>query len=107
MYKSTISSIYFFIFYIKVPATYAQLLAKPVEVVISCNGAIREVAVSRDDQKWSINFKKALVVLFQAKIDSYSIELEENRVSSVLITRCWNVLLINDKNYKYVIIRLF
>jgi hypothetical protein len=63
-----------------VPATYAQLLAKPVEVVISCNGAIREVAVSRDDQKWSINFKKALVVLFQAKIDSYSIELEENRI---------------------------
>ena len=93
MYKSTISPIYFFIFYIKVPATYAQLLAKPVEVIISCNGAIREVAVSRDDQKWSINFKKALVVLFQAKIDSYSIELEENRVSSVLMTRCWNVLL--------------
>ena len=96
MYKSTISPIYFVIFYIKVPATYAQLLAKPVEVVISCNGAIREVAVSRDDQKWSINFKKALVVLFQAKVDSYSIELEENRVSSVFMTRCWNVLLFQD-----------
>ena len=96
MYKSTISHIHFFIFYIKVPATYAQLLAKPVEVVISCNGAIREVAVSRDDQKWSINFKKALVVLFQAKVDSYSIELEENRVSSFFMTLCWKVLLFQD-----------
>lgn len=91
MYKFTIFP--FFILYIKVPATYAQVLAKPVEVVISCNGAIREVSVSRDDQKWSINFKKALVVLFQTKIDSYSIELEENRVSNVLITRCLNISL--------------
>ena len=66
---------------LQVPAEQAQILAKPVEFVIACNGAVREVIVSRDEPEWSINFKKALVDLFQAKVDSYSWELEENRVS--------------------------
>ena len=56
-------------------------MAKPVEFVISANGAISEVVVSKDESEWSINFKKALIVLFQNKVDSYSVELEQNRVS--------------------------
>ena len=64
----------------QVPAEYAQILAKPVEFVIARDGAVREVTVSRNEPEWSINFKKALIVLFQTKVDSYNLELEENRV---------------------------
>ena len=66
---------------LKVPAEQAQILANPVAFVLDCNGAVREVTVSKDEPEWSINFKKALIVLFQAKVDSYSWELEQNRVS--------------------------
>ena len=62
------------------PEEHAQILAKPVEVLLACNGVVREVVVSRDDFEWSVNFKKALIVLFQATVDSYSWELEQNRV---------------------------
>ena len=73
--------IIYFVISLQVPAEHAQILAKPIEFVIRCNGAVREVIVSKDEPEWSINFKKALVVLFQTKVDSYSWELEENRVS--------------------------
>ena len=66
----------------QVPAAYKEMLAKPAEFVLSCNGEVREVVVSRDESEWSINFKKALIVLFQTKVDSYNVELEQNRVSS-------------------------
>jgi hypothetical protein len=66
---------------LKVPADYAEILAKPVEFIISDNGAISQVVVSKGDFEWSINFKKALIVLFQNTVDSYSVELEQNRVS--------------------------
>ena len=65
----------------QVPSEQAQILAKPVAFVLDCNGAVREVTVSKDEPEWSINFKKALIVLFQAKVDSYSWELEQNRVN--------------------------
>ena len=65
----------------QVPVEQAQILAKPVAFFHDCNGAVREVTVSKDEPEWSINFKKALIVLFQAKVDSYSWELEQNRVN--------------------------
>jgi hypothetical protein len=64
----------------QVPAEYEQILAKPVEFVIACDGAVREVIVSKEEPEWSINFKKALIVQFQTKVDSYSVELQQNRV---------------------------
>ena len=66
----------------QVPSEYQQMLAKPVEFVMACNGAVREVIVSNDEPEWSINFKKALIVQFQTKVDSYSVELQQNRVCS-------------------------
>ena len=65
------------------PAQYQQILSKPVEFVMACDGAVREVVVSRDEPEWSLNFKKALIVLFQSTVDTYSIELEQNRVSFI------------------------
>ena len=56
-------------------------MARPCEFVFDDNGAVREVVVNKEEPEWSINFKKALIVLFQTKVDSYSWELEENRVS--------------------------
>ena len=69
------------------PSSHEQILAKPVEFVVACDGAVRELTVSRDEPEWSLNFKKALVVLFQSTVDTYSIELEQNRVSLTLIIR--------------------
>ena len=63
------------------PSQYAQILSKPVEFIMACDGAVREVVVSRDEPEWSLNFKKALIALFQSTVDTYSIELEQNRVS--------------------------
>ena len=69
------------------PSAYEQILAKPVEFVVACDGAVRELTVSRDEPEWSLNFKKALVVLFQSTVDTYSIELEQNRVSLISILK--------------------
>merc|ERR1712198_267136 len=63
-----------------VPAEHAQVLANPVEFVVACDGSVRQVTVSRNEPEWSLNFKKALVVLFQSTVDTYSIELEQNRI---------------------------
>ena len=65
------------------PSQYEQILSVPVEFVMACNGKVREITVSKDEPEWSLNFKKALVVLFQTTVDTYSIELEQNRVSSI------------------------
>ena len=63
---------------------HKQILAKPIEFVVACDGAIRKVVVSKNEPEWSINFKKALLVLFQTKVDTYNIQLEQNRVSLIL-----------------------
>ena len=71
----------------QVPAEHAQVLANPVEFVVACDGSVRQVTVSRQEPEWSLNFKKALVVLFQSTVDTYSMELEQNRVSRTLSIR--------------------
>ena len=81
--SQSISYNIYLIFYLQVPSAYEQILAKPVEFVVACDGAVRELTVSRDEPEWSLNFKKALVVLFQSTVDTYSIELEQNRVSLI------------------------
>ena len=71
----------------QVPAEHAQVLANPVEFVVACDGSVRQVTVSRQEPEWSLNFKKALVVLFQSTVDTYSMELEQNRVSLLFFVR--------------------
>ena len=71
----------------QVPAEHAQILANPVEFVVACDGSVRQVTVSRQEPEWSLNFKKALVVLFQSTVDTYSMELEQNRVSLLFSVR--------------------
>ena len=71
----------------QVPAEHAQVLANPVEFVVACDGSVRQVTVSRQEPEWSLNFKKALVVLFQSTVDTYSMELEQNRVSLLFSVR--------------------
>jgi hypothetical protein len=63
-----------------VPQEQAAILEKPVQFKVAYNGEVGVVEVSKEEPEWSINFKKALIVLFQAKIDSYSWEIEENRI---------------------------
>lgn len=71
----------------QVPAEHAQILANPVEFVVACDGSVRQVTVSRQEPEWSLNFKKALVVLFQSTVDTYSMELEQNRVSRIFLIK--------------------
>ena len=81
------------------PSSYEHILAKPVEVVVACDCAVRELTVSRDEPEWSLNFKKALVVLFQSTVDTYSIELEQNRVSLISILRSLIRYNLQNKNF--------
>jgi hypothetical protein len=43
-------------------------------------GEIRSAKVSRDEPVWSVNFKKALALQLQTKLDLSNREQEENRV---------------------------
>jgi len=56
----------------------ARFLAMPVVFGLS-NGEITEMQVSEREPEWSVNFKKALVLNFQTKLDASSWELNENR----------------------------
>ena len=47
------------------------ILEKPIVVEV-VQGEIREAKISRAEPEWSLNMKKALALLFQAKIDSSS-----------------------------------
>ena len=78
---------YHLLFASQVPAEHAQVLANPVEFVVACDGSVRQVTVSRQEPEWSLNFKKALVVLFQSTVDTYSMELEQNMVSRIFLIR--------------------
>jgi hypothetical protein len=63
----------------EVDSDVRQLLEQPLifEVV---RGEIRAAKISRDEPEWSVNFKKALALLFQTKVDSASWEVQDNQV---------------------------
>ena len=64
------------------PREHLNILASPVYVYINDDGGIRSITAEDWEPAWSINFKKALISLFQKKIDeSYSSELVSNMVS--------------------------
>jgi len=63
-----------------VPEEYRQILAKPVIIELTPNGEIAKVVVSKTEPEWSVNYKKGIVSLFQIKMDSTSVELDQNRL---------------------------
>ena len=64
----------------EVDAELRSLLEQPI-VVELVRGEIRQARISREEPEWSVNFKKALALLFQAKVDSSSWLAEGNHVS--------------------------
>jgi len=63
-----------------VPEEYKTILAKPVVIELTPSGEIGKVTVSKAEPEWSVNYKKGIVSLFQIKMDTSSIQLEENRI---------------------------
>ena len=64
----------------EVDAELRSLLEQPI-VVELVRGEIRQARISREEPEWSVNFKKALALLFQTKVDSSSWLAEGNHVS--------------------------
>ena len=62
------------------PESIKQLLSMPISFSVK-DGEIKAVTVSGAEEQWSLNFKKALVVLFQTKMEKSSLDLEMNTVS--------------------------
>ena len=58
-----------------------SVLAQPIVFTVS-EGEIRSAKVVRDEPVWSVNFKKALALQLQTKLNDTPRELEDNTVSS-------------------------
>lgn len=63
----------------EVAPEFQRLLAQPI-VVELVNGEIRQAQISREEPEWSINFKKALALLFQTKFDAAPWQPEDNQI---------------------------
>ena len=68
------------------------ILAQPI-ILEFIGGEIREAQISKNEPEWSVNLKKGLALLFQAKID-VATWLNEEAMNQVLIK-----LIIIIKNY--------
>ena len=58
--------------YQAVPSESMRMLSKPTPFEVSESGKVSSIRVSTDEPEWSINFKKALVALFQTAIGEAS-----------------------------------
>ena len=63
----------------EVDSEIRSLLEQPI-VFELVRGEIRLAKISREEPEWSVNFKKALALLFQTKVDSSSWQPEGNHV---------------------------
>jgi hypothetical protein len=71
-----------------IPEEYLRSLREPIVFRYRSNGQFEELIVDQNEPEWSINFKKALVALFQTKyepIGQGQPELQNNRVSLLTI----------------------
>ena len=66
--------------YERLPKESSGFLSMTTVFQIAEGGAIEQITLSKEEPDWSINFKKALVVLFQTKTGETS-SLESNTVS--------------------------
>ena len=62
------------------PQESADILAVPTMFQVTEGGAVESLVLSKTEPEWSVNFKKALVVVFQTKSREGS-SLESNTVS--------------------------
>jgi len=76
-----------------VTAELKTLLETPVVFSVR-DGEIKSLIVSGSELEWSLNFKKALVVLFQTKMERSALDLELNTISkeSYETKNFWKVL---------------
>lgn len=63
-----------------VPSETARYLGQTTVFSVGASGAVEGVTVSRDEPEWAVNFKKALVVLFQTKTREGGFNFESNMV---------------------------
>ena len=56
-----------------------KILEQPI-VFNLVQGEISQAKISKSEPQWSVNFKKALALLFQTKVDAASWKPEENQV---------------------------
>ncbi|CAB4065638.1 E2F4_5 [Lepeophtheirus salmonis] len=61
------------------PIDIKKLLKVPITFAIH-DGEIKTITVSGTEQEWSLNFKKALVALFQTKMETSTLDLEMNTI---------------------------
>ena len=60
----------------------AQMLSMPTMFQMAQGGVIEHITLSKDEPEWSVNFKKAIVVLFQTQNSHGASALETNTVST-------------------------
>ena len=66
----------------QVSADIKAILEKPIIVEV-VQGEIRQAQISKTEPEWSVNMKKALALLFQAKVDSASwLPTADNQVNT-------------------------
>ena len=83
------------------------ILEKPI-IVDMVQGEIHQAKISRSEPEWSLNLKKALALLFQAKIDSSSwLPSVDNQVNFLHIPSAGVILNINNCKYLHVDFGLF
>ena len=83
--------------YQRVPSESMQMLSKPTPFEVSESGKVSSIRLSHDEPEWSINFKKALVALFQTGLGHTSGVSSEGisagygspRVPSLSAPRTW------------------
>ncbi len=63
------------------PEEFTRTLESPVVFRMTESGEVKTITVSRDEPEWSVNFKKAIVLLFQTKFENTGRDLDENTVS--------------------------
>merc|ERR1712012_1328248 len=83
--------------YQRVPSESMQMLSKPTPFEVSESGKVSSIRLSHDEPEWSINFKKALVALFQTGLghtsgvssEDISAGFSSPRVPSLSAPRTW------------------
>merc|ERR1712223_628246 len=78
--------------YQRVPSESMQMLSKPTPFEVSESGKVSSIRLSHDEPEWSINFKKALIALFQTGLghtSGVSSEGISSRVPSLSAPRTW------------------
>ena len=89
--------------YQRVPSESMQMLSKPTPFEVSESGKVSSIRLSHDEPEWSINFKKALVALFQTGLGHTSGVSSEGFITQWSKSmRAWEItqLLAKDQSHR-------